>query len=630
MAETYILNFEANTSKAVKSVDKLDDSIKDTSKNTKELEGDMSGLDQASGGMITKFQGLKKGLKSVILGFKSMKVAIIATGIGALLIAVTALGAAFTSSEEGQNKFNAIMAVIGSVTGNLVDILASLGNAIIDVFTNPLESIKKFKDFIIQNITNRFNAIIDTLGFLGSAFKKVFSGDFSGAMDDAKKAGSSFVDSLTGVEDSLNKIGAASKKALDEFRADAKKAMDISAQRAKADLLERDLIVKRAEADRKRAELLEKAVDKQNFSTKQRIEFLEEAARLEEEITNKEIQAARIRLKAKQEENKLSGSKKEDLNEEATLKAELIRLETAKLTKQKEVTSQTIALRAEELATIKQNNLDIETAEKEHQDNLKKIKDFTVVDEFKRRQAAHQAIDDEYKALQLLAQENYEANLILAKDNDEKILAAQTEKDNALFDLEFAFYEKKEILQKGFDKVDLAAEKLKADKEIELDESVQSAKLGIAKNTMALIGEIAGKGSKIGKAMAIGQATISGYEGVQNAYTTAQKSPITIGFPAYPVIQASLAGAFAALNIAKIASTKPTGSSGTGGLSATGSAPQPQAPSFNIVGQGAGSQIASALGEQQQTPVQAFVVSQDVTTAQSLENGIIQGATLGG
>ena len=60
---------------------------------------------------------------------------------------------------------------------------------------------------------------------------------------------------------------------------------------------------------------------------------------------------------------------------------------------------------------------------------------------------------------------------------------------------------------------------------------------------------------------------------------------------------------------------------------ATGTAQQPQ---FNIVGQGEGSQIASALGEQQQQPVQAFVVSQDVTTAQSLENGIIQGATLGG
>ena len=73
-----------------------------------------------------------------------------------------------------------------------------------------------------------------------------------------------------------------------------------------------------------------------------------------------------------------------------------------------------------------------------------------------------------------------------------------------------------------------------------------------------------------------------------------------------------------------------SGGSATSSSSTGGNTPTPvQVPAFNIVGQGEGSQIASALGEQQQTPIQAFVVSQDVTTAQSLENGIIQGATLG-
>jgi hypothetical protein len=90
-----------------------------------------------------------------------------------------------------------------------------------------------------------------------------------------------------------------------------------------------------------------------------------------------------------------------------------------------------------------------------------------------------------------------------------------------------------------------------------------------------------------------------------------------------------LAGAFAAVNIQKIASSNPSGSSSTAGLKSVASAGA-QAPSFNIVGQSGSNQIASALGEQQQTPIQAYVVSQDVTTAQSLENGIIQGATLGG
>jgi hypothetical protein len=54
--------------------------------------------------------------------------------------------------------------------------------------------------------------------------------------------------------------------------------------------------------------------------------------------------------------------------------------------------------------------------------------------------------------------------------------------------------------------------------------------------------------------MAIASATISGVKGVQNAYTTAQDSPITTFFPAYPIVQAALAGAVAAKNIAAIKS----------------------------------------------------------------------------
>jgi hypothetical protein len=50
-------------------------------------------------------------------------------------------------------------------------------------------------------------------------------------------------------------------------------------------------------------------------------------------------------------------------------------------------------------------------------------------------------------------------------------------------------------------------------------------------------------------------------------------------------------------------------------------------PDFDIIGTSGTNQIASALG--QQAPVQAFVVSQDVTSAQSLQNNIISGSTLG-
>ena len=58
------------------------------------------------------------------------------------------------------------------------------------------------------------------------------------------------------------------------------------------------------------------------------------------------------------------------------------------------------------------------------------------------------------------------------------------------------------------------------------------------------------------KALRIASTILATIEGVQNAYTTAQKSPITAVVPAYPYIQAGLAGAFGAIQIAKLKSTK--------------------------------------------------------------------------
>ena len=91
-------------------------------------------------------------------------------------------------------------------------------------------------------------------------------------------------------------------------------------------------------------------------------------------------------------------------------------------------------------------------------------------------------------------------------------------------------------------------------------------------------------------------------------------------------------GVAGAAQVAAIASQKfqPSGNGGGGTTPSvsTGGAAQPQAPQFNIVGQSGINQVAQALGQQQ--PVQAYVVAQDVTTAQQLNNNIISAATVGG
>jgi hypothetical protein len=65
--------------------------------------------------------------------------------------------------------------------------------------------------------------------------------------------------------------------------------------------------------------------------------------------------------------------------------------------------------------------------------------------------------------------------------------------------------------------------------------------------------------------------------------------------------------------------------SGTGGVS--GGAPA--APTFNVVGQGGANQIAQSIAGQEQQPLKAYVVSNDVTTSQSLDRNITSNASMG-
>ena len=51
-------------------------------------------------------------------------------------------------------------------------------------------------------------------------------------------------------------------------------------------------------------------------------------------------------------------------------------------------------------------------------------------------------------------------------------------------------------------------------------------------------------------------------------------------------------------------------------------------PDLSSVGGSGFNQIADAIGQQNQTPIQTYVVASDVTTAQSLDRNIIDGASL--
>ena len=103
--------------------------------------------------------------------------------------------------------------------------------------------------------------------------------------------------------------------------------------------------------------------------------------------------------------------------------------------------------------------------------------------------------------------------------------------------------------------------------------------------------------------------------------------------PGFAIAQAIATGVAGFANIKKIASVKVPNSSGGGSVPSGGSAPSaPAAPSlppaFNVVGASDTNQLASAIGGQSQEPVKAYVVSGDVTSAQSMDRNIVEGASI--
>lgn len=141
------------------------------------------------------------------------------------------------------------------------------------------------------------------------------------------------------------------------------------------------------------------------------------------------------------------------------------------------------------------------------------------------------------------------------------------------------------------------------------------------------------KAFKIRKAAAIAQTVIETYKAAQGAYA----SQIIPGDPTSPIrgaIAATIAVASGLAKVKRIASQKFEGggsSGGSGGSSGgSGGGSAPSLPSstpanFNIVGNSNTNQIVEGLNA---NPVQAFVVSGEVTSAQSLDRNRIKTATL--
>ena len=337
-------------------VDNAHGSLNTLGERAKSLPGPLQAV---AGGLAETGKGLLTATKAAL--------AFIATPLGAVLALITAaffaLKTAFTSSEEGQNKYAKLMGIIGSVIGNLVDVVAATGEKIIALFEDPLESAQKFGALIKENIENRFIGLLELIPAVGAAVVKLFKGDFAGAASTATNAVSKAalgVDDLTG---KLNRAGAAARSLTQEGIREGILAGKVADQRAQAERIERNLLTERATAEVQIAELQLKARQKEKFGAGERKAALLEAQRLEDGLFDKSKKVLVLRRDAITVENTFSRTNAENLTKEEEAKAAVIRIDAQRAEAQRANIRLLNSLNGQVLADAKAGALKAKLAE---------------------------------------------------------------------------------------------------------------------------------------------------------------------------------------------------------------------------------------------------------------------------
>ena len=626
MAAVEVIEIKGDASSAVKAYNDVGAAATNAEKKSDDFNqtsaSGMSALDKATGGAITAFKGLSGGLRTAVLGFKTLKGAIIATGLGALLIAVTSLVAYFTKTERGAKQLRVIMSTLGAVVGKLTDVVISLGENLFNIFTSPKEALVSFAKALRENIINRFTGMLELLPALGKAVGLLFKGQF-------KEAGKVAADAVGKVTLGVESVTEVTKKAVTSVSNftkglgdAAKEGKRVADELNAVTLAERELITQRAEANKKIAEA-RLIADDLTKSTEERMAAIKLAAKLEDEVAEKELQTQKRKTAALQAQADISESDEATLNEIAENQARLSELEQASIQRKNRLGMEVKALNAEikgqtksteTLATAEQKQS--EARQKQTEEQIKREQELVAMQE--------KALSDfNVKQGELLDQ----AFQMLQSDQEREI--------NAIRDKYFAILQLDELSAQ--DRVAIEEKQQAQITEItkkyakvqqDIDKTTADAKAAALTQNIDNIQGALGSLFQNSKAVATANVLVDSAQAAVGIF----KSSTSLPEPAASInrgIQLAALAASAAASIRNINRAEPT--TGAASPPSTPSTPtvQSQAPQFNVVGQGGINQLAQSIGGQFSQPVRAYVVGGDVTTSQQLERQRVRTATFG-
>ena len=565
MAVVVNTTLKADTSQAVEEVEKLNEEVVKVQKNAKKAgeeltEGMVVGnavvkqVDKVTGGLAS---ALVKVAKAAKLSGKAMRVALLSTGIGAVVIAVGLL----------VEYWDEIGELLGFINKDL-ERQIELNSENLDVADRRLRNVRTFIE-----LQKREGKNVDEL------LKK------EKELTDQKRL--AFIKSLQDQKVLVNRLrlkqkeGKLNEEETEELRKQENIYLDLinSFNKFKSDLLDpvKDT-VKTGETE------LEKLTEQQ------RLKAIDDKAASIEEITKLEDEFLQSQLdKQTQEENAVLDKYFTQIQAAEDLKLDTTLLEEA---------------RQKELQDIRDKYAKEE--EEKEKERLKKIQDI---------------VDD---ATELTEIEKIQKDKQAALEELDLLEATWIEKARIA-----AYY------QGLINDATTKQNKETNDKQKEDDEKLQDAKFRVASQTIDAISSLgnlfAGENEKnakiafkISKAVGIAQTGINTAQAIMKVASESTDITPTQSLRTANMVAMGVAGA---AQIASIAAQKFEGGSSTVPKPSLGGGSQ--APAFNIVGASGETQLADAIGGQMQRPARAYVVSNDVTTAQEMDRNIIEGASIG-
>ena len=598
----------ADLSGLEKKLDELIDALKASQTQADKTAESINDIADTTKDIGKSAEDSQKGIKGLGTGFKGLGVAIKAAGIGLLLSAMEILKELFDNNQKTVDFFNTTFNTLQVAFSDFSKFISANIGGIADFFTqifeNPVESIKALGEGIKNNIIERFQSMLEVLGFVGDAMAKFFTGDFKGALDSVKAAGTEMVDVLTGVDDSAKKIAEGTTKAakaISNYVVETVKqgaAMTETNKQAEiAEVLMQGLIEKYD----LQAEKLRQVRDDERFTIDERIKANNELKGVLEEQENAMLANAQRILDAKARQLSLDKDNIEFQKEYIAAQNELVGVQ-----------AQVAGFRSEQLMNemaLQRELFDLEISKAENAQEVAEIE-------------AEAAIEAEL---------NLQKQLTLEEELNKKLY------DSRLAALELQKSQYKEGTQAYQDMVSeinilnaerTAQEGEEARKRKELEREVQDSKVQMATDAIGalngLIQAFAGDNEKaqkrafmVNKAAGIANAVISTAQAVSKALaeTTDPTPTQSLRFG-----NAAIAAATGAAQIATIARQQFNGGGDVDTSIPQGGTSASTAPQFNIVGASGQNAILESL---QRNPVKAYVVGSDVTSQQELDRNRI-------